>query len=172
MSRLGGLTAEEFWRRLDRSGPDATGLGPCWEWCSSTGRRARRYGWTRVDGVAGMPHRIAYTLASGEIPSGLCVLHACDNPHCCNPAHLSVGTQTDNRRQAAERGRTKRKLTELDALDILVSTARGESQHSLADRLGVARNTIVCVLSGQTFLHVRQAVSQWLGEAVILGSAA
>lgn len=31
--------------------------------------------------------------------------HACDTPACCNPDHLADGTQADNMRDAAERGR-------------------------------------------------------------------
>jgi len=156
------LTVEQFWNRLDRSGPDFTGLGPCWEWRTKAGAPGKRYGWTKVDARTDAPHRLAYQIAKGPIPAGQYVLHSCDNPKCCNPAHLEVGSQLENRRQAAERGRTHRKLTEVDALDVLLAAARGESQRSIAIRLGVARNSVVCVLRGETFRHVSGAVSKWL----------
>lgn len=41
-------------------------------------------------------HRFAYILAFGPIPTGMFVLHQCDTPRCCNPTHLSLGTQMDN----------------------------------------------------------------------------
>lgn len=41
-------------------------------------------------------HRAAWIVTHGPIPDGLQVLHRCDNPPCCNPAHLFLGTQLDN----------------------------------------------------------------------------
>jgi len=53
-----------------------------------------------------MAHRFSWTLLVGKIPDGLNVLHRCDNPRCCNPAHLFLGTQLDNRRDCRDKGRT------------------------------------------------------------------
>lgn len=57
-------------------------------------------------------HRIAHALFNGPIED-LCVLHACDNPPCCNPAHLRTGTIADNQRDMANKGRGRKGRTHL-----------------------------------------------------------
>lgn len=75
----------------------------CWEW---RGSRVRGYGQLKVNGHPLRAHRMAYELVCGAVPDGLMVLHSCDNPKCCNPAHLRAGTAADNYQDAVERGRT------------------------------------------------------------------
>ena len=55
----------------------------------------------KVDAV----HRMAWREANGEIPKGMLVLHKCDTPACYNPDHLFLGTQHDNMRDCASKGR-------------------------------------------------------------------
>lgn len=91
-----------FWSRVDRS-------GDCWLWTGATFRNG--YGLVAVGrdakgrGVPGYTHRVAFILAKGPIPDGLVVRHACDNPPCCNPAHLLLGTQADNIHDAQRQGK-------------------------------------------------------------------
>lgn len=63
------------------------------------------YGQIRIGDRAVGTHRVAWAAANGSIPEGLYVLHKCDNPPCCNPEHLWVGTQADNLRDMREKGR-------------------------------------------------------------------
>ena len=66
----------------------------CWEW--TAGRNALGYGNCWFHGRHQMAHRVAWIVANGDIPDGLLSLHKCDNPPCCNPAHLFSGSQADN----------------------------------------------------------------------------
>ena len=91
---------ERFWSRVDRS----AGLLGCWPW--SGAHNLDGYGQYRVGGRGGVSwlvHRLAWVLANGPLPEdtsrgsgGTLVLHSCDNPPCCNPSHLFLGTHRDN----------------------------------------------------------------------------
>lgn len=93
------IRAERFWAKVDKRGPDA-----CWPWLAS--RCDSGYGKFRV-GKMTRSHRVAFELGGGEIPDGQCVLHRCDNPACCNPAHLFVGTFNDNVQDMVRKGRQR-----------------------------------------------------------------
>ncbi len=74
----------------------------CWEW--QRRRNAKGYGFTKLEYKNVYAHRAAWELWNGKpIPSGLMVLHHCDNPPCIRPDHLYVGTTTDNMRDRMKR---------------------------------------------------------------------
>lgn len=76
----------------------------CWEW---TGRRNEDgYGMFDFQNTGGYAHRYMWKLHNGEIPDGLVVCHKCDNPPCCNPSHLFLGTVQDNISDRDRKGRT------------------------------------------------------------------
>ncbi len=50
-------------------------------------------------------HRVMFMAFRGDIPAGQLVRHDCDNPRCCNPGHLQLGTQKDNIADQLARGR-------------------------------------------------------------------
>lgn len=80
-------------------------MSACTEWAGVRDRDG--YGRVMRDGWQQMAHRLAWADAHGPIPVGLFVLHSCDNPPCVNVEHLSVGTNTDNMRDMAAKGRGK-----------------------------------------------------------------
>jgi len=81
-----------FWGYVDKT-PGQGPQGDCWEWQKS--RLPKGYGRFGIWRHETRAHRMAFYLATGTWPT-LCVLHRCDNPPCCNPAHLFEGTDADN----------------------------------------------------------------------------
>ncbi len=89
---------DRFWAKVDVRGPD-----DCWEWTAS--RRAKGYGQFNAYGRPMSASRFAAVLRLGYFDPSLSVLHKCDNPPCVNPAHLYLGTQSNNERDKVARGR-------------------------------------------------------------------
>jgi hypothetical protein len=77
----------------------------CWEW--QGGKNNIGYGMMRDDLKMRTTHRVSYEEHKGPIPAGLCVMHSCDNPICCNPDHLSLGTHKQNTQDMMSKGRAK-----------------------------------------------------------------
>lgn len=82
-------------------GWDVTPEG-CWEYRGT--RLVAGYGIVRRGHRA---HRVSYEHFVGSIPSGMMVLHSCDNPPCVRPDHLRVGTAKDNMSDAMNRKRAR-----------------------------------------------------------------
>jgi hypothetical protein len=101
MPRKCSNLSDRFWPKVARGQPDE-----CWPWTAC--RHAFGYGKIGVAGRVEFAHRVAWTLTNGPIPAGLYVLHHCDNPPCCNPAHLWLGTYADNNADKAAKGRSHR----------------------------------------------------------------
>jgi len=104
-AHLGVLEAvtnvEAFWSRVGMVEEDA-----CWPWTGS--KTERGYGvYAPLPGVLLRAHRVAYALHNGGIDDSMLVCHRCDNPSCCNPKHLFLGTGSDNMRDMVAKGRNK-----------------------------------------------------------------
>lgn len=164
--------AEEarFWAKVDRRGEDE-----CWPWMASKDDKGYgRYGVGRKPMLA---HRVAWTLIRGAIGAGLFVCHKCDNPICCNPRHLFLGTQRDNMHDASVKGRinlgdnngmrkhperrptgernANSKLTSPQVLELLARYEAGERQCDLARRFAVSPSHVCDLVQGKRWGHLR-----------------
>lgn len=126
----------------------------CWEWTACKYRDG--YGMICFGGKCHRAHRVSYELHCGPIPSGILVLHRCDNRVCANPKHLFLGTHAENvadkvakGRQAGRTSHPHTKLTEADVSAIRGST--GITQTALASRYGVSQILISRIIHGQAW---------------------
>jgi HNH endonuclease len=103
-------------------------------------------------------HRVAYRIARGSIPAGMVIRHACDNPACCNPDHLELGTHADNVADRVERNRSA--VGENNGRAILNDTCVEHIRRSkfstaaLASHYEVHEDTIRAVREGRTWKHI------------------
>jgi HNH endonuclease len=137
---------EKFWARVDRSG----GPNVCWPWLR--GLSTCGYGKVWWQGASRQAHRVAFELARGLIPGGALLLHSCDVPRCCNPAHLRPGTALDNARDAAERGRRRGPLPEATVHAMRAELRAGASLVDVAARHDVCPGRAQRVRAGVTRL--------------------
>lgn len=131
--------AQRFWTKVHCT-------DTCWMWSGSRDRAGYGIIWRIVAGKSNRTakaHRISWELHFGPIPEGLSVLHHCDNPPCVRPAHLYLGSQQDNMRDAVLRKRWKLKLTTQEALCVSQRYTDGQTTLSvLAKDYGVGTSTI------------------------------
>jgi hypothetical protein len=126
--------------------------GRCWEWQRSVNNSG--YGHFRHLGRKTYAHRVAYLLFCGPIPDGLCVCHRCDNPKCCNPTHLFLGTHADNHADKVRKGRHQygerrynAKLSATQVASMRRLYARGAfGVRRLAQLFGVCRKTVFDII--------------------------
>jgi hypothetical protein len=153
------ITLEALTAKIDKDAE--TG---CWHW---TGLKdVRGYGRINIWSPAikntkyELAHRASYRLHCGEIPDGMVILHKCDTPSCCNPEHLSIGTQRDNIRDMDQKGRRtvltgekhyKATLT-VEAVRDIKSMTRRPIEY--AELYGVSRTVICNIQKGRNWAHV------------------
>lgn len=142
--RASAPVEERFFRRIQYE-PN-TG---CWLWEGAPRRAEEGYGRIDVGGKAVPAHRYSYEYHRGPIPSGMVVCHKCDTPACVNPDHLFLGTQGDNVRDCAAKGRLVdnsgersplAKLTDAQVAEIRAMPKRWGDGREVAARYGISRD--------------------------------
>lgn len=99
-----------FWKKVNKNGPTMPNMDtPCWTWTAY--KTNHGYGmFSCCNGKMITSHRVSWVISNGQIDNddsyhGTCVCHQCDNPACCNPKHLFLGTQGDNARDRENKDR-------------------------------------------------------------------
>jgi len=134
----------KFWSKVAITADDEK----CWEW----------HGWKDKDGYGSIrpdpyshtrTHRFSWMITYGNIPDGLQVLHKCDNPPCCNPKHLFLGTTQENTKDRDNKGRGikgeghhQHRLTNEQVDYIREHYLRDVKTRDLATMFGVSTTTI------------------------------
>jgi predicted DNA-binding protein (UPF0251 family) len=141
----------------------------CWDWLGSKTKSG--YGTLCLLGRPVYVHRLVIVLNGRDAPAdGMMVLHSCDNPGCCNPDHLSVGTAKDNSQDMASKGRQflqqqpnraiigeahkKAKLTEADVRRLRWGDLSRVTQKEAASILGVGQPIVSSIKLFKTWKHV------------------
>lgn len=159
-----------FWAKVARR------ESGCWEWTASRagGGFRRWYGQFATAHPDGTPrkrltryaHRVSWLIANGSIPEDAHVLHKCDNPICVNPAHLFLGNQDINMKDAAAKGRLsvprprRQKVSQADISEMFALRASGLKLVQIADRFNVSKSYVSFVLSGKRRVYTAPQLDQ------------
>ena len=146
-----------FWDRVAQT----AGTESCWPWLSWL--KGQYGGWNigTLSGNSIRAHRVAFYFSTGIDPIGnLNVLHTCDNPRCCNPAHLYAGSHKQNMADRTARGRlttlkgeyaNRAKLTDEKVVEIREGYKGGGTLKGLAKLYGVDHKAIYRITMGVTY---------------------
>lgn len=148
---------EDVWKKIHKGS-----FSECWEWMG--GLHKSGYGLMRIYSKKCYVHRIVYELTYIPIPEGLFVLHSCDNPKCCNPEHLRLGTHQDNMDDKVKRKRQyhpfgeKCGIHKLEKEDVLkirkLYFEKNYSQRKLGKIYGVCKSTIGQIIRDETWRNI------------------
>lgn len=143
-----------FWSKVQRLGDD-----DCWEW---QGKRDKDgYGQFCIRRDVYVASRVAFTLSKRPLLPDELACHECDNPPCCNPAHLRADDQSGNRLDAILRNRhwyNIRRLTATERDEVAAWHAAGVAIHEIARQLRCSRKTV------RYHVQLRQLSTELRGE--------
>lgn len=140
---------QAFWNKIIITADD----NQCWLWIASSHKQG--YGWFGTE----LAHRIAWSYPDYLIPDGLCILHSCDNPKCCNPKHLFLGTQLENIQDKVNKNRQSKisgekhhscRISDKQIEEIRERYAKGGVLYkTIAQDMGIAIGTVGRFVTGK-----------------------
>ncbi|HSH02044.1 MAG TPA: HNH endonuclease [Anaerolineae bacterium] len=150
--------ANRFWEKVDTD--DESG---CWLWVAA--KKKGGYGVFRISKRVYTASRLAWVYANNiDVPPTLKVMHLCDNPACCRPDHLTVGTQHSNMTDMRMKGRATyvngeahggTSLTAKQVIAMRREYAQGNmTQRELAEKHGIPKGTLASILAGDNWKRV------------------
>lgn len=143
-----------FWSRVDKNAPNG-----CWHYMGA--RDKWGYGDISYLRKHVQAHRLVWKLLRSD-PGELDVLHKCNNPPCCNPDHLYLGTDMDNAADRIKAGTVLRgealynaKLTEEIVRELRRNPPdkRGGRKRKAAE-LGITPHYLYQILIGRSWKHI------------------
>lgn len=145
----------KFWSLIDRREPD-----DCWPWLGTltiSGYGQISFG-PRGAAKSLRSNRLVFFLSHGHWPDNAC--HSCDNPPCCNPAHILDGTKAENQHDKRRKGRAAKgeriaqsKLTDAGALAIRAGKGN-RSAKELSAEFGVSTVVVYRIWNGDAWTHL------------------
>ncbi len=150
-----------FWNKVAITADD----NQCWLWQGC--HLLSGYGLMEINRKRIRAHRIAWSYPDYVIPEGMDVCHSCDNPKCCNPKHLFIGTHQENMDDMKMKKRycmpitrkgidsNKAKLTEEQVLAIRSEYIPYKvSTPKLAAKYNVHQSVIHDIVTRKTWKHI------------------
>jgi len=156
-------TPEVLWSKVDKKTENE-----CWNWMGL--KNEQGYGRVQINEYSYYAHRVIFDLVNPGViqwnaprnssESGF-LLHTCDNPSCCNPKHLFVGTHADNMADKAAKGRSpdytgdkgpRCKLSMSQAQEIRELRKQGVSARELSKQYGISLPSIKTLLAGKSYV--------------------
>lgn len=148
---MDGLDLARFWSKVAVGSPNE-----CWEWKGYLTEAG--YGQIKIDGQAKSCHRTAVEALGVRLGPDDVVMHTCDNPPCCNPRHLVVGTHAQNVADRVAKHRSARGAANGRALltEEQVRSIKKDDRRlvDVAKDYGVSVSTISLIRRGKNWAHV------------------
>jgi hypothetical protein len=127
----------------------------CWIWIGAT--NPEHYGAFKFNDKTVRSHKFSYAFFKGPIPDGIHVCHKCDDPSCCNPDHLFLGTASDNQQDCnlKDRGGKRSKLTVANVIQIKKLLNMEVDQSKIAYMYNVSVSAISRIKLGKRWSCVK-----------------